>query len=96
MLEQLSRLPHAPSAPFQTTPSTMEVPEEVCTSQLVRYFVLLPFSFCLISLVNWIQEEEDMDIRPKPRIWSGGDFDSDHDEDEKTSVSNSNVTGRMR
>ncbi|KAK4264381.1 hypothetical protein QN277_025567 [Acacia crassicarpa] len=28
LLEQLSRLPHAPSVPFQTTPSTTEVPEE--------------------------------------------------------------------
>ncbi|CAL0305113.1 unnamed protein product [Lupinus luteus] len=28
LLEQLSRLPHAPSAPFQTTPSPMQVPEE--------------------------------------------------------------------
>ncbi|XP_027329893.1 histone deacetylase 6-like [Abrus precatorius] len=28
LLEQLSRLPHAPSAPFQTTPSTIQVPEE--------------------------------------------------------------------
>lgn len=32
LLEQIARLPHAPSAPFQTTPSTAEVPEEVCTS----------------------------------------------------------------
>ncbi|KAK7284824.1 hypothetical protein RJT34_19577 [Clitoria ternatea] len=28
LLEQISRLPHAPSVPFQTTPSTLEVPEE--------------------------------------------------------------------
>ncbi|KAK7350643.1 hypothetical protein VNO77_09487 [Canavalia gladiata] len=54
LLQQLSRLPHAPSAPFQTTPSTIPVPEE---------------------------EEENMDIRPKPRIWNGEDCDSDHDDD---------------
>ena len=35
LLEQLSRLPHAPSVPFQTTPSTIEVPEEVCPDLLV-------------------------------------------------------------
>ena len=29
LLEQLSRLPHAPSVPFQTTPPITEVPEEV-------------------------------------------------------------------
>ncbi|XP_027904893.1 histone deacetylase 6-like isoform X1 [Vigna unguiculata] len=28
LLEQLSRLPHAPSVPFQTTPSIIQVPEE--------------------------------------------------------------------
>ncbi|KAH0660743.1 hypothetical protein KY289_029491 [Solanum tuberosum] len=28
LLEQISQLPHAPSVPFQTTPSTTEVPEE--------------------------------------------------------------------
>ncbi|KAJ6875687.1 hypothetical protein NC652_035152 [Populus alba x Populus x berolinensis] len=56
LLEQLSRLPNAPSVPFQTTPPTTEVPEEA---------------------------EEDMDQRPKRRIWNGEDFESDHDEDEK-------------
>ncbi|KAL7161735.1 hypothetical protein ACSBR2_042247 [Camellia fascicularis] len=29
LLEQLSRLPHAPNVPFQTTPATTQVPEEV-------------------------------------------------------------------
>lgn len=43
-----------------------------------------------------IQEEEDMDIRPKRRLWSGDDIDSDHDEDEKDSVKNSNLTAHMR
>jgi hypothetical protein len=63
--EQLSRLPHAPSAPFHTTPSTTRVPEEVCTSETnVIYIVLLPFSFGLILLGEWIQEEEDMDKNP--------------------------------
>lgn len=31
LLEQISRLPHAPSVPFQTTPPTLQVPEEVST-----------------------------------------------------------------
>ncbi|KAK2389577.1 histone deacetylase [Trifolium repens] len=71
LLEQISRLPHAPSAPFQTTPSTTEVPEE---------------------------EEEDMDRRPKRRIWSGDDYESDPDEveDEKANTKNSNLTAHMR
>ncbi|GKU85898.1 hypothetical protein SLEP1_g500 [Rubroshorea leprosula] len=56
LLEQLSKISHTPSVPFQTTPSTLEVPEEA---------------------------EEDMDRRPKPRIWSGEDYDSDPDDDEK-------------
>ncbi|XP_018837700.1 histone deacetylase 6-like [Juglans regia] len=56
LLEQLSRIPHVPSVPFQTTPPTTQVPEEV---------------------------EEDMDRRPKCRIWNGEDYDSDPDEDEK-------------
>ncbi|KAG5035651.1 hypothetical protein JHK87_010561 [Glycine soja] len=68
LLEQLSRLPHAPSAPFQTTPSVIEVPEE---------------------------EEEDMDVRPKRRIWSGEDFDSDHDDD-MASSKNSDLTAQTR
>ncbi|KAK7301477.1 hypothetical protein RJT34_12342 [Clitoria ternatea] len=66
LLEQLSRLPHAPSAPFQTTPSITEVPE---------------------------QEEEDMDRRPKHRIWNGEDYDSDH---EMASSKNSNSTVQTR
>ncbi|KAK4749653.1 hypothetical protein SAY87_027102 [Trapa incisa] len=57
LLEQLSRIECAPSVPFQTTPATMELPEE---------------------------EEEDMDERPKPRIWDGEGYGSDHDEGEKT------------
>nr|XP_027190660.1 histone deacetylase 6 isoform X2 [Cicer arietinum] len=69
LLEQLSSLPHAPSAPFQTTPSTTQVPEE---------------------------EEEDMDIRPKRRMWSGEDYDSDPDEDDKAGVKNSTLTAHMR
>jgi hypothetical protein len=32
--------------------------------KLVYYIVLLPFSFCLILLGEWIQEEEDMDKNP--------------------------------
>ncbi|KAG8496600.1 hypothetical protein CXB51_007748 [Gossypium anomalum] len=56
LLEQLSRLSHAPSVPFQTTPSTIQPPEEA---------------------------EEDMDERPKPRIWNGDDYESDPEEDEK-------------
>ncbi|KAK6924803.1 Histone deacetylase domain [Dillenia turbinata] len=56
LLEQLSRLPHAPSVPFQTTQSVRELPDEM---------------------------EEDMDKRPKQRMWSGDDYKSDLDEDLK-------------
>ncbi|KAK9028390.1 hypothetical protein V6N11_068195 [Hibiscus sabdariffa] len=56
LLEQLSRLSHAPSVPFQTTPSTIQPPEEA---------------------------EEDMDERPKPRIWNGDDYESDPEDVEK-------------
>ncbi|KAL0335768.1 UNVERIFIED_CONTAM: Histone deacetylase 6 [Sesamum radiatum] len=57
LLEQLSKLQHVPSVPFQTMPPTTEVPEE---------------------------REEDMEVRPKPRIWNGqNDYESDDDEDEK-------------
>ncbi|KAG6589425.1 Histone deacetylase 6, partial [Cucurbita argyrosperma subsp. sororia] len=55
LLEQLSRLPHAPSVPFQMTPSS-EVPEEV---------------------------EENIDRRPKRRIWNGEDYDSAPEENRK-------------
>ena len=64
LMEQLSRLPHSPSVPFQITPSIVEVPEEM---------------------------EDDMEQRPKPRIWSGEHYDSDHDEDVKISPSYSNT-----
>lgn len=45
LLEQLSRLPHAPSVPFQTTPSTIEVPEEVGTYLVISciYFPSIIF-----------------------------------------------------
>ncbi|KAJ9140275.1 hypothetical protein P3X46_030942 [Hevea brasiliensis] len=66
LLEQLSKLPNAPSVPFQTTPSTTEVPEEA---------------------------EEDMDRRPKHRIWDGEDYGSDHDEDEKLRPRSLNIDG---
>jgi hypothetical protein len=66
--------------------------------KLVEYIVLLPFSFGLILLSEWIQEEEDMDRRPKPRIWSGEDYESDPDEveHEKADTKNSNLTAHMR
>lgn len=54
LLEQLSRIPHAPSVPFQMTPPITQEPEEA---------------------------EEDMDERPKPRIWNGEDYESDAEED---------------
>lgn len=59
LLDQLSRVPHAPSVPFQTTPSTAKVPEE---------------------------EEEEIDQRPKQRIWNGEHYDSDAEEDEKPRI----------
>lgn len=63
--------------------------------KLVEYIVL-PFSFSLILFSEWIQEEEDMDIRPKRRMWSGEDYDSDPDEDDKAGVKNSTLTAHMR
>ncbi|KAL3655404.1 Histone deacetylase 6 [Castilleja foliolosa] len=59
LLDQISKLQHAPSVQFQSTPPTTEVPEE---------------------------REEDMEMRPKPRIWNGdADYESDDDENEKIS-----------
>nr|XP_016513210.1 PREDICTED: histone deacetylase 6-like [Nicotiana tabacum] len=49
LLEQLLRLPHAPSVPFQMAPSITEVPEE---------------------------REEDIDQRPKPRLWIKEEYES--------------------
>lgn len=56
LLELLSRLPHAPSVPFQSSVPCTQAPEEA---------------------------EEDIDQRPRPRIWNGEDYESDPDEDEK-------------
>lgn len=42
MLEQLSQLPHAPSVPFQTTPSTTEVPEEVSGALIIKFLHVQP------------------------------------------------------
>ncbi|EYU17724.1 hypothetical protein ABFS82_04G173300 [Erythranthe guttata] len=57
LLDQLSKLQHTPSVPFQTMPSTTEVPEE---------------------------REEDMEVRTKPRIWTGqDDYESDDEENGK-------------
>ncbi|CAK9137559.1 unnamed protein product [Ilex paraguariensis] len=67
LLEQLSRLPHAPSVQFQTTPPITQVPEEA---------------------------EEDMDRRPKRRIWDGEDYESDADEDEKPRHRSLNTGGQ--
>ncbi|CAI0450860.1 unnamed protein product [Linum tenue] len=65
LLEQLSRLPNAPSVPFQTTPSVTEAPEE---------------------------DEEEMDQRPRPRIWNGEEYeDSDHEDDHKPQARSSNT-----
>ncbi|KAH6803260.1 histone deacetylase 6 [Perilla frutescens var. frutescens] len=60
LLDQLSKLQHAPSTQFQTMPPTTEVPEE---------------------------REEDMEVRPKPRIWNGDhDYESDEDESDKPTL----------
>lgn len=91
-MEQLSRLPHSPSVPFQTTPSTIEVPEEVCPDLLVMDTASSTCSSVGLTVFSeWIQVEEDMERRPKPRIWSGEHYDSDHDEDVKISPSYSNT-----
>ncbi|KAG6413334.1 hypothetical protein SASPL_126043 [Salvia splendens] len=60
LLDQISKLQHAPSTQFQTMPPTTEVPEE---------------------------RDEDMEVRPKPRIWNGEhDYESDEDEIDKPSM----------
>lgn len=67
--------------------------------KLVEYTILLPSSFSLILFSDCIQEDEDMDMRPKPRIWNGEDYDSEDDdeyEDEKASIRSSNLTAHMR
>ena len=48
LLEQLSRLPHAPSVPFQTTPPTTKVPEEV--GEPVNHKALIIFLILSLSL----------------------------------------------
>ena len=38
-----------------------------------------------------MQEDEDMDCRPAPRIWNGGCYDSDPEEDQKSQNEDSNM-----
>ncbi|KAK4799855.1 hypothetical protein SAY86_025220 [Trapa natans] len=47
------------------------------------YTMSMLFAVGVISK-SQVQEEEDMDERPKPRIWDGEGYGSDHDEGEKT------------
>ncbi|XP_042513443.1 histone deacetylase 6 [Macadamia integrifolia] len=64
LLEQLSRIMHAPSVQFQARPPDTQVPDE---------------------------GEEDMDQRPKPRIWGGEDVGSESEDDENPQYDNSDV-----
>uniref|UniRef100_A0A6N2LLS9 Histone deacetylase domain-containing protein n=1 Tax=Salix viminalis TaxID=40686 RepID=A0A6N2LLS9_SALVM len=52
LLEQLSRLPSAPSVPFQTTPATTEVPEERTwiKDQSVTYGMVLIMSLIMMKM----------------------------------------------
>jgi histone deacetylase 1/2 len=59
-------------------------------------YTVLPFSSGLILVSDWVQEDEDMDIRPKRQLWSGEDYDSDPDEDEKANIRSSSLTSHMR
>lgn len=99
LLEQLSELPHAPSVPFQMTPSTTEVPEEVCSwIELFFLHVYLRVSnMILLKKDFFVQREEDMDQRPNPRIWNGDEYFSEGEEDEKPRLrrsSDANMTPR--
>lgn len=67
LLEQLSRLIHAPSVQFQAAPPVARVPEV---------------------------KEENMDERPRQRIWDGQEYESDEDEDEKPRPQSLNTGGR--
>lgn len=44
-------------------------------------------------MIHLMQAEEDMDRRPKRRIWNGEDYGSDHDEDEKLRPRSLNIDG---
>lgn len=46
LLEQLSRLPHVPSVPFQTTPPITQVPEEVGGLYWISQYHLFTISLC--------------------------------------------------
>lgn len=85
LLDQISKLRHAPSTQFQTMPPTTEVPEEV---KLLGNMHSTPFLNLAISLTYLhFQREEDMEVRPKPRIWNGEqDYESDEDENDKPVV----------
>ena len=55
LLEQLSRLPHAPSVPFQTTPPITKVPEEVGGHQSTKRLELFSWYSLSLSLsLSWI------------------------------------------
>jgi hypothetical protein len=54
LLEQLSRLPNAPSVPFQTTPPATEVPEEV--SRQWKTFLDIVGLSLLLDYISFIYE----------------------------------------
>jgi hypothetical protein len=54
LLEQLSRLPNAPSVPFQTTPPATEVPEEV--SRQWKTFLDIAGLSLLLDYISFIYE----------------------------------------
>ncbi|MCL7031205.1 hypothetical protein MKW94_011702 [Papaver nudicaule] len=68
LLDQLSKIQHAPSVQFQARPPDTEPPEE---------------------------DEEDMDERPKRRIWDGEDSGSESDEDRKPGINESGTDGQL-
>lgn len=85
LLDQLSKLQHAPSTQFQTMPATVEMPEEVNFCDIHSTPSLNILICCNIAETNLLsQREEDMEVRPKPRIWNGDhDYESDEDEIDK-------------
>ncbi|KAI3905475.1 hypothetical protein MKW98_013273 [Papaver atlanticum] len=68
LLDQLSKIQHAPSVQFQARPPNTEPPEE---------------------------EEEDVDERPKCRIWDGECSGSESEEDRKPGINDSGTDGQL-
>lgn len=55
----------------------------------ITFLHIFPSTFLYLlieSKIRLMQEEEEIDQRPKQRIWNGEHYDSDADEDEKPRI----------